>query len=488
MNSSMMMDHHSHNDISTLARELLTNEDAGIRRQIAEQLSGVDSYVAIAALANALRDENKGVRDAAERSLIAIGNEHVARSVVDYLLDTNISLRNTAAEILIKLGTCSINAVLPYLYDADHDVRKFAVDILGVIGDSSPVEHLIPFLNDPDDNVVFSTVEALGNIGSQRAVRDLQRIYEHRDDCKAVVAEALGKIGGDEACDFLLQKYCEQILQSDVDQLLLYTMLEALSKCGNKKALTILREQIGMLKGHLNYLIIHAVVQIGLRCNACEIGWLPYKQYLLEALSAEEPFIRISAIQALHTLKDDDITTALFLELGKNEEVDLLLLDILPQRSKFLEIAVKTICSAEFMLSKVFLLVLRKYLKNLTYANLHQEFLIHEVTYLHTLSQLLGKQWYSADEETRPILIELLFLLDGDHAIEVLSDVTEYPDPWVKMQVIEYLAPVSGRQAVDFIARFVSDDDEMVRQLAITILESKGYSSEFTQTPSAEVQ
>lgn len=475
-------------DISELAKTLLTDEDPSQRRQAAEQLSGIDSYVAIAALANALRDENKGVRDAAVRSLLSIGNEHVARSVVDYLLETNIVLRNTAAEILIRLGPCSINAVLPYLYDADHDVRKFAVDILGMIGDSSPVEHLLPFLNDPDDNVVFSTVEALGNIRSHRAVKELIKTFETRDDCKSAVAEALGKIGGDEACDFLLQKYCEQVLKPNPDQLLLYTLLEALGVCGNKKALTILREQIGTLKGTLNSLLIHAVVQISNRCNSCEFNWNVHKRDLIEALGADNPSIRISAIQALQNLDDNEVTARLFLELGKNDDVDSMLVNVLPQRRNFLEIAVKTICTSEFVLSKSFFLVLRQYLKTLTYANLHPEFLNLDGKYLPQLSKLLGQLWHSADEESRPILIEVLFLLDGDRAIEVLSGVTEYPDPWIKMQVIELLAPITGRQAVDFIARFVTDDDEMVRQLAISVLESKGYSSELTQTPSAEVQ
>ncbi len=474
-------------DVTSLAKELLTNEDSSIRRNAAEQLGASDSFTAIAALANALRDENKGVRDAAQRSLLSIGNEHVAAAVVDYLIDTNITTRNSAAEILIKLGTCSINAVLPFLYDADHDVRKFAVDILGFIGDSSPVEHLLPLLNDPDDNVVISVVEALGNMRSQHAVKDLMRIYERREDCKAAVAEALGKIGGDEASDFLLQKFCEQVLDTKSDQLLLYTLLEALGSAGNKKAVTILREQVGILKGKLRSLLLHALVQICNRYQNGHIDWNQYKQYLLEALSADELPIQESAIQALNTIPDDDITYALLLALGNNDETDNMLISLLPQRHHFLKAVVNIMAQGEFKISKSFLLALQQYLKTLTYAHFQPDFINNDGQALPQLSKLLGEQWHSADEETRPLIIELLFRIDGDRAAEFLIDITEYPDPWLKMQVIELLGPVSDRRATEFLFRFLNDEDEMVRQLTVSVLELKGYSGEVFQTPKAEV-
>ncbi len=474
-------------DVTQLAKELLTQSDPCIRRQIAEELGSYDCYTSIAALSNALKDDNKGVRDAAQRSLLNIGNEHVARTVVDYLLDTNIITRNAASEILIKLGTKSINAVLPYLFDADHDVRKFAVDILGFIGDESPSEQLLPLLNDPDPNVVISVVEALGNMKATKAVKDLINTYQQSDEYKAAVVEALGKIGGDEASDFLLQKYCEQILEPSKDPLLTYTLLEALSVVGNKKALSILRQQVGTLKGQLNHLLLHAIIQISKRGNGAEIDWYPYKEYLLEALNANEVAIRISAIRALNTIQDNNITRHFLLALGKDETVDSLLQSILPSRSQFLVILVDVMEEGEFILSKSLLLVLQQYIQQLTYARLYTSFLESEAIVLPKLSALLGQQWDSADEEMRPLLIDILFRLDGDHAVEFLSGITEYPDPWLKMQVIELLAPVSDKRAAEFLFRFLNDEDEMVRQMVGSILSMKGYSGETTPASKAEV-
>ncbi len=84
--------------VTTLVEQLLTGQDPGTRRRAAEELvCQKNSYTAIAALAAALKDDNKGVRDAATRSLLMIGTEQVARSVVEYITETNIVTRNSAS-------------------------------------------------------------------------------------------------------------------------------------------------------------------------------------------------------------------------------------------------------------------------------------------------------------------------------------------------------------------------------------------------------
>jgi hypothetical protein len=43
------------------------------------------------------------------------------------------------------------------------------------------------------------------------------------------------------------------------------------------------------------------------------------------------------------------------------------------------------------------------------------------------------------------------------------------------MHVIEMIAAIADRRAPDYIARFLSDDDEMVREVALGTLQAKGY-------------
>ncbi len=101
---------------------------AGMRRRTSP---GERGLAPIAALAAALQDGNKGVRDTACRSLLVIGGADGARAVVEYVCSPNIVTRNLATDLLMKIGEPGIPALLPYLKDVDHDVRKAVVDVLG---------------------------------------------------------------------------------------------------------------------------------------------------------------------------------------------------------------------------------------------------------------------------------------------------------------------------------------------------------------------
>ena len=53
--------------------------------------------------------------------------------------EDNAGLRNTAVEILIRLGRLSVPALIKEISSNDHDVRKFALDILGEIPDERSI-------------------------------------------------------------------------------------------------------------------------------------------------------------------------------------------------------------------------------------------------------------------------------------------------------------------------------------------------------------
>jgi HEAT repeat protein len=473
--------------VATMVEQLLTGPDPGIRRRVAEELvDKKNSYSAIAALAAALKDENKGVRDAATRSLLAIGSEQVARSVVNYITETNIVSRNSASDILIRLGELSLQALLPCLYDGDRDVRKFAVDIFGVIGNQMPVPHLIKLLEDPDDNVVVSTVEALGNIRSTSSITALCETYHRRDDAKPVVAEALGKIGGDEVAEFLLKNFCDLVSQPNSDPLLLYTILEALALVGTKKSLTILQEHCHTFRGKLRRLALYCVIRISERYEGSVKDWTSCKQDLIDTLADDDPTIRVSVAKALATLEGDDVTIALVKAMGYVEDIDVVIMPIALNRKNIVGICATLAGSGQIQFSKYVLLLLKRVLLKIHYSNLPKEFLEMQETVLPTLSKLLGEQWNQADQETRLLIVALLFRLDGDNAIEFLTSITEDPDPWLRMEVIELLGSVMERRADEFLFRFINDDDEMVRQLVHSLLEAKGYTGEPATTSSVE--
>jgi HEAT repeat protein len=87
----------------------------------------------------------------------------------------------------------------------------------------------------------------------------------------------------------------------------------------------------------------------------------------------------------------------------------------------------------------------------------------------------IARCWESADEETRAAIVDALFRLDGDRAVQFLDEIMNDPDPWLRIHVIEIIAAIADPRAPEFIARFLQDDDEMVREVAMGTLQNKGY-------------
>ena len=88
---------------------------------------------------------------------------------------------------------------------------------------------------------------------------------------------------------------------------------------------------------------------------------------------------------------------------------------------------------------------------------------------------VVAAEWEGGDEETRAAIVDVLFHLDGDRAVTFLDAIMNDPDPWLRIHVIEVIAAIADRRAPDFIARFLEDDDEMVREVAVSTLQSRGF-------------
>ena len=84
-------------------------------------------------------------------------------------------------------------------------------------------------------------------------------------------------------------------------------------------------------------------------------------------------------------------------------------------------------------------------------------------------------RWSTADEEARGAIVDVLFRLDGDRAVSFLDTIMNDPDPWLRIHVIELIAAIADPRAPDFIARFLDDDDAMVRDVAAETLRSRGF-------------
>ena len=216
--------------LEKLIDDFQNNPSNDKRRQAAEDIVANNMYndVSIYAFANGLLDSDQGIRDVSQRALLNTPDEYkanTARAVAPYINTTEIELRNAAGEILTKMDEYAVKILLPYLKSKDFDVRKFACDILGLIGDEEIIEYIIPLLNDPDKNAMLSAIETLGNLRAASALDAMIMVYENFDEVKPFVIEAIGKIGGENSESYLL----EQLEIDTNDTFLQTTIIDALA-------------------------------------------------------------------------------------------------------------------------------------------------------------------------------------------------------------------------------------------------------------------
>jgi len=454
---------------------LLSGTDPDVRRRAAEELAAAPGLAPITALAAALEDESKGVRDAAGRSLLATGGIAVARAIVEYIGHTNIVTRNLVAELLVKLGDTSIPAILPFLEHRDRDVRKFAVDILGLIGSGEPAPRVLPLLHDPDENVVVSAVEALGNMKSSTSLPVLYETYDRCEYARPPVAEALGKICSGDAEPFLRDRFRKSFDTLATDPVTPFAIIEALGVLGGSDALAELRQTLEAVKGTLRSASLNAMVHISERLGRALPAEEGLKGDYLLALKERDPAVRISAVKGLAAYSGSDVTEALMHALGLSPDVDAIAVPALLERDDALHVSTSALEHLPQGQRKAVIGLLGRLTMETIHNVMRKAISSGDEAVFGRAFVAIAAQWGEADEETRAVIVDALFRLDGDRAVEFLDAIMNDPDPWLRIHVIEVIAAIADPRAPEFIARFLQDDDEMVREVAMGTLQTKGY-------------
>ena len=466
------MDEKIKNTISVL----LTDTDPDIRRRAAEDLSGCNDRNVLAVLSTALEDENRGVADAVSRTLLSIGGPATARMIVHHLGDENITSRNLAAKLLIQLRENSVHALVPYLRDADKDVRKLAVDILGEIKSKEPIYYLLPLLKDPDQNVVVATIEAIGNIGSREAVKPIFNAFEHCPFARIIAIEALGKIGGDYVREYLESKYRDAINAGNAEGIYLFALLDALGIVGDADTLEVLMANYDAIKYPLRDVLLHEIVLIIERCNLEYQLDEKMRLDLLHALHNDNYQIQLSAAKGLVQYKDPAVTKELLIALGISEEMDFVIVAQMSVRPRVFQIAVECLESGVSR-GKIQIVMLLGKLAG-EFARSFKGFRGYRIddSDLERAFKVSSETWYTANQEDWEIIADTLFRIDCDSAAVFLQKVMIDMDPWSRVHMIEQLVAMPTRRALECIARFADDDNEMVREAALMAFQTSGVS------------
>jgi len=452
---------------------LLSDASADNRRCAAIGLMEHRSAMVASALSMALQDTDKGVRDSAARSLLSLKCKSAAYAVAEYLTDNSFITRNLAASLLLQFGSDAVDPLLDYAVHENQDVRKMAVDTLGLIGDSKAVPVLISLLNDSDSNVILAAIEALGNIKDTSAAAPIAVAFISYDFARVVAAEALGKIGDESVSPFFISLLQNRTNPQGEEVLVTFAIVEALASTGCANCLENIVPLIHNTSGKLQRILLFALVCIAERHGISLAHYSGFAEKFVEALSDDDLRIVIASAKALIAMPSDETEQHLLNILGKSEALDQLILSNLRNNGRsFVKIVQKYPALSDEQKKTA----LEFLLPNLPEIAAHSE---TEVQQSRTsLFSLLTEEWVDANEEMRGLIVDALFYLNDEGAIRYFSTLLGDTYQWLRMRVLELIAQATHFRSSEVLARFVNDDDTMVREFVNSILQSRGMSSE----------
>jgi len=128
-------------------------------------------------------------------------------------VEDNAGARNTAIEALVETGKRAVPELVAAFETDNPGVRKFIIDVLGVIGGEEVVPLLLRAIKDEDANVRASAVEYLGGIKEPSVIESLVDIIETGELWTAYPAvNALGKTGDRRVLPCLLKALKNSLL------------------------------------------------------------------------------------------------------------------------------------------------------------------------------------------------------------------------------------------------------------------------------------
>lgn len=247
--------------------KLLNDPDPSVRRQSAEELAQGDER-AVYPLIKALRDENTAVQEAATQSLIYLGSsdsflinsgEVVTYMVIPLLREEEAYLRNTAILIIKEIGYKAPHLLYMLLKDKDHDIRKFALDLIAEIKKGFDPSKIIPLLKDPNGNVRAAAAHALGELGYKEAIPALIEILKDEEWVVFYALQALAQLKAEEAVDAI-----GELLLSTDSLLIKAEAIETLGKIGTEKVAEPLLKYFPVATKDEKKEIVKALIRIGI--------------------------------------------------------------------------------------------------------------------------------------------------------------------------------------------------------------------------------
>ncbi|MDA8174501.1 MAG: HEAT repeat domain-containing protein [Nitrospiraceae bacterium] len=170
------------------------------------------------------------------------------------------NLRGASMDAYRKLGRKSVDSLLKLLKDSDWNIRMYAANLLGDIGDSENggnsrvLQALMAAAKDPEENVRIAAIEAIGKTGLQEGLPVLAEAVKDAPWVSMAALDAMAQIGGPEALELL----CSNLKNYSNPGVI----ISVLEKIKDLKALRVLSPYLSKNNGAIRELALKSIVNI----------------------------------------------------------------------------------------------------------------------------------------------------------------------------------------------------------------------------------
>lgn len=410
-------------------------------------------------------DNDNGIRNCITNLFSFSDDPRIPAMLVKYISSTNISSRNLAGEILVNIGSNSVDSLIGYLGEVkNYDDQKFIIDLLGLIKNNKAEEAIVEILrNTKDANVKLSCIEALGNMESEKSVGLILTNYDEDDIYKPTINEALGKIGSQEALDFMIKKYP---VENDLTK---YSIIESLGIIGNMETFFFLISELNTSEGPLIWVLINSIKQLSEKLNLD----VPFDEKMRNAILATiyqaNSEFKKSAIHLLKEFNDKEIVTACLTALGEDHELDEILRTKVIQNKEHSLLAFPSLLKMKLKNSECVLNLLNDIIDSLEIPVTN----ILKGLSLRNLIDALSDYLSNSDEEARRISMNLLFRIDSKTALLFSDKMLSDDNIWNKLRFVDNLAEIEDESANKILEILTEDSEIMVSNRASELLKQR---------------
>jgi len=186
----------------------LVDPSTDIRNDAARALGVLRAQPAIPKLLEGMRTGNENLKIAILRSLVKIKDPSVDVALMPYLKDADKDVR---VETLVTLGLLRSKKALPEMqgiYDQNPDtkLRLTAFQAISMVGDASSLNLFVQKLKDPDKPYRIAAAEGIARVGDKSATEDVSTAYikEKEYGCQLAMSYALYQLGRKEYIEKLI--------------------------------------------------------------------------------------------------------------------------------------------------------------------------------------------------------------------------------------------------------------------------------------------